>query len=211
MSEFSLPVWHVEILGGAVRVLNFSEKIYLPADGGGAVKKNTQISQFGPDFTIWTRFLNLDQISQFHPQFDQILQFQPNFTISTKVRSIGTPCHTGFLDRKSVRSFGTPRQTGFWIKHLRGQSGPRVTQVFGPNICEVIQDPVSHRFLDQTSVRSFGTPRHTGFWTEHLWGHLGPRVTLVFGPKICEVIRDRTSVRSFGKIILAGGKIILAG
>ena len=33
-------------------------------------------------------------------------------------------------------------------KHLKGRSGPRVGNVFGPNIPEVIRDPSSVRFCD---------------------------------------------------------------
>ena len=44
-------------------------------------------------------------------------------------------------------------------KHLKGHSGPRVSDVFGPNIPEVIRDPASVTFLDRTSLKSFGTLR----------------------------------------------------
>ena len=44
--------------------------------------------------------------------------------------------------------------------------GPRVGNLFGPNIPEVIRDPELDTFLDRTSVRSLGTLRWTPFWTK---------------------------------------------
>ena len=53
----------------------------------------------------------------------------------------------------------SPPWHAYKSKHLKGRSGPRVGNVFGPNIPEVIRDPALVTFLDRTSLRSVGTPR----------------------------------------------------
>ena len=66
-----------------------------------------------------------------------------------------------FKYRLSGVSFGEYKQSYKKLpflslsKHLKGHSGPRVSEVFWPNICEVIRDPASDRFLDRTVKNAF--------------------------------------------------------
>merc|ERR1712212_278454 len=73
----------------------------------------TGISEFGPDFRIWTRFQNLDQISEFQPDFristrfqnlDQIYEFGPDFRIWTRFQNFDQISEFGPDFRISTKS-----------------------------------------------------------------------------------------------------------